>query len=300
MTIDQTRYDAFWNNPERYRLTYECNLVPGKLPYGLARGIAMHVIMEESAYGRTHEEIEAILKGECPNSKGEMIQEPISDEPRANAWIMAEAVLEAYPLHGDSSCELIQPEAEFKFQIVGSPHFMAGKVDQILSRDGELWCGELKSANAKKRFDQITEEWQQKSQADFEILGARSLGFDVHGVFVRTVVEKSPVVIWPLDVTRTEHRLQLKMLNVHETCEIIETLRASIGSDAPWPHVPLTFPCNRGGSCEYERICGNRVSEISPADLEEFKERTEHLPCIADGVEPMKAQLREESWQPPI
>lgn len=292
MTIDQTRYDAFWLNPERYRLTYECNLVPRVLPYGLARGIAMHVILEELAYGRSREEIEAILKGEIPGSRGELIQEPIPDRARENAWAMVDALLLEYPLHGNSSCELVQTEAEFKVQIPGSPHFMAGRVDQILSRDGDLWCGEFKSANAKKRFDQVTQDWQQKAQADFEIIGARSLGFDVKGVFVRTIVEKTPITVWPLDVIRSDHALNYRMLAVHETCDTIEMYRSVYGIDNPWPHVAFNWPCCRGGSCEYERICGNKVSDLDPSELaEEFKERKEHLACIAE--EKLQAELRK-------
>jgi hypothetical protein len=290
LIIDQTRFDAFWRNPEKYRLTYECNLVPKALPYGLARGLAMHTILEESAYGWTRDKIDAMLKGETPCSDGEYMQQPIPDKPRLNAWIMAEALMAEYPLHGNPACELIQPEAEFKVQIPGSPHYMAGRVDQILSRDGALWCGEFKSANARKRFDQVSEEWSQKSQADFEIIGARSLGFNVEGVWVRTIVEKTPVAVWPLEVRRSEHALTLMMLNVHQTCDTIEMYRNVYGIDSPWPHLPFSYPCCRGGACEYERICGNRRSDLTPADLEDFKPRKEHLACIAEAKQ---AELQE-------
>jgi hypothetical protein len=281
MIIDQTRYDAFWANPEKYRLTYECNLVPCVLPYGLARGIAMHTIAEELAQGKTREEVDLILQGKIPGSRG-MIQEPINEHARTMAWALWDELDRQYPLFGDPNCRLVASEAEFKFQIPGSRHFMAGRIDQIIERNGQLWCGEFKTANAKKSFDKVSEEWQQKSQADFEIIGARSLGYNVEGVWVRTIVEKNPPVVWPLEVRRSEHALQYKMLQVHETCETIELYRNVFGIDNPWPHVPFNWPCCKGGACEYERICGRRFSELTEADLEDFKPRKEHLDCMND------------------
>lgn len=280
MIIDQTRYDAFWRNPERYRLTYELNLVPKALPYGLARGLALHTIVEEALAGKNKEEINAVLRAEAPGVRGPL-PEPLPDKAISMAWVLWEEMQRQYPLVG-GEIEIIANEAEFKYDIPGSPHSMAGRIDNVGYRNGELWCLELKTANSRASFDRIAEDWRQKAQADFEIIGARHLGHQVAGVLVLTVVETTPPKVWPLEVRRTDHKLELMKLNVHETCEIIEMLRATFTARLPWPHLSLNWPCAKGGACEYENLCGQAVENWSPADLEGFKQREEHLGVIKD------------------
>jgi hypothetical protein len=290
--IDQTRYDAFWRNPERYRLTYELNLVPKTMQYGLARGTAFHLIAEERARGRSKEEIDAILRGQQPGTRGPV--EPIEEKAIEAAWVLWNAMEAKYPR--DPNIELVASELEFMYQIPGSPHYMVGRIDQVLARNGELWCGEFKTANARARYDKFVEDWKQKAQADFEIVGAHSFGYKVEGVWVRQVVETTPPTVWELEERRSQHRLQVMMLNVHQTCEIITMMKATFGINQPWPHLSLSWPCSMGGKCEYETICQQDFEALTPNDLESFKQREEHLDCVRKwkeehGAEGVDAQL---------
>lgn len=264
MILDQTRYEAFWRNPEKYRIEYELNLRPKALDYGLSRGLAFHIIAEESAMGKSKEEIEARLA-----------EEGLSGKAVAVAWQLYAEYARRYP-----QGEVVLVEQEFIAPIPGSPHSMAGRIDQILPRNGELWVGELKTANAKRSYDAITEEWKTKRQADFEIIGARHLGHDVKGVWVRVVVEGTPPKVYEVEARRSEQQLRLTQLSVHQTCEIITLMRDTFGINTPWPHHTLNWPCSTSGKCEFEGICQQAFENLTPADLEGFKPREEHLECL--------------------
>jgi hypothetical protein len=157
---------------------------------------------------------------------------------------------------------------------------MAGRIDEILERDGVLWCGELKSANGKAQYDRKVEEWKHDIQADFEIIGARSLGHNVAGVFVRTITETTPPKIWEIEARRSEHQLNVTQLKVHQTCETILMYRAAFGIDKPWPHLASQWPCSNETKCEYEGICQQSLTQLAPDQLSGFKPRVEHLACI--------------------
>jgi hypothetical protein len=280
MILDQTRYEAFWKNPEKYRLTYEVNLVPRALSYGLARGIALHTIAEEAAAGRSRADIDAVLKGDALTSRGTRL-DVIDSRAVSKAWALWDEYERRYPL---GWAELLASEQEFVYPIPGSPHSMAGRIDQVLRlNDGELWVADLKTSNDKARYDRLVEDWHGKPQAGFNIIGARTLGFDVQGMLVHVLVERIPPVIWELRVRRSEHALKLLELNVHQTAETIELYRSTFGIDQPWPHLPYSWPCSAGGAgnCEYEGICGIPTAALTESQLDSFKRREEHLGIIA-------------------
>lgn len=264
MRIDQTRFDAFWRNPEAYRIRYECNLVPVALSYGLARGSALHLIAEHASKGLSRPDIQAIL-----------VAENLSDRAIAMAWVLWDEFQRQYG--NDPRIRKIDAEMEFDYRIPGSPHSLVGRIDELLEWNGALWCGELKTASAKAYYDRTRNDWETKKQADFEIIGARSLGYDVRGVLVRTIVESTPIKIWPFEVTRTEHQLEATKLQVHETCELIEFMRRTFGSDMPWPHVCFSYPCSKPDACEYASLCCQNRLAWTESDLEQFKPREEHL-----------------------
>jgi hypothetical protein len=108
MIIDQTRMKAFWRNPERFRLTYELNLVPKATAYGLSRGIAMHTIAELRHQGQTREQIDAVLQ-----------EKQCGPKPIAVAWQMADELERKY---AGSAIRTVAVEQEFVFPIPGSPH----------------------------------------------------------------------------------------------------------------------------------------------------------------------------------
>jgi len=274
MLLDQTRYEAFWANPERYRLAYELNIVPRETPYGLSRGTALHLINEWHHAQLSDAEIDSRLKADPA----------ISEKARLNAWQLWRELERAYPILSATSSSQpvkIAAEVEFTHQIPGSPHGLCGRIDEIIQLpDGRHVVGELKSANARRRYDDVRREWETKKQADFVLLGARSLGYSPIGVMVRVAVEGTPPKVWAFDVTRTERQLSLAMLHVHQTCEIIEFMRRTFGVNDPWPHLTHSWPCAKSGACEHEPICCHTRAELTPDMLDGYAERQEHLELL--------------------
>lgn len=276
MKIDQTRVNAFWTNPEMYRLRYELNLSPLKLSYGLARGSAFHIIADGRAAQQTNDEINAILRGEAPTQQGTTGAD-LGSKPIAAAWAMWNEYERAY----GGTVEVVASELEFDVPIPGSPHSMVGRLDQVLNRGGQCWVGEMKTANAKAQFERTRDDWEGKAQADFVLLGARSLGYEPAGVLVRVVTETAPPKVWEIEVRRSEHRLNVMRLNVHQTCELIGMMRTTFGIEQPWPHLYLNWPCSKPGACEYEGICRRSAGDMVTGD---FKVREEHLQCLRQAT----------------
>lgn len=274
MYLDQTRFKAFWQNPELYRLQYEKMLEPRAGIYGIQRGTAFHVIAESKHLGLADEVIQAILEGKQPNPVGQILE--LSPDAIANAWGMWPCFERAYP--PGCGIEVESVEREFKRQALpDSPHFAVGRIDQILTYHDTPWVGETKTAYAKANYDRLLDDWAHNVQADFMILGARELGYDVNRVLVRVVVERIPPMCFPpIEVERSEHQLAVMSLNIHQTCEIIEMMRHTFGIDVPWPHL-ANWPCNVLDKCEFSSLCGRATYEIEPDELALFKERKEWL-----------------------
>jgi hypothetical protein len=276
LKLDQTRLSAFWANPEKYRLAYELNLAPKLLSYGLARGSAFHIIADGRAAGQSDNDINAILRGEAATQQGGTNVD-LGARPIAAAWAMYNEYERAY----SSSVKVVASELEFDWQIPGSQHSMVGRLDQVLDRGGQCWIGELKTANAKAQFERTRDDWEGRAQADFVLLGARSLGYEPEGVLVRVITETAPPKVWEIEVRRSEHRLKVMQLNVHQTCEIITMLRATFGINQPWPHLYLNWPCSKPGACEYEGICRHAADTL---DTSAFRVREEHLQCLRQAT----------------
>ena len=264
MLIDQTRYSAFWLNPERWRLRYALDLdalkdgAPAK--YGRDRGTTFHIISECE-----HKQV----------SYEARLHEEVKDETARN---MGRVMYSAYKKATNPKFTKIAAELEFCVPIEGSPHQMVGRLDAILELPNkQLWVGETKTASMRADLAKLKWEWQRNPQADFVIIGAKSLGYDVEGVMVHTVKEAKPEPrVWPIEVRRSPQQLNVMKYNVHQTCEIIKMLVETFGVDRPWPHVPPTFnPCTRADYCDFEQDCGH-------VDLDKscYTKREEHLELL--------------------
>ena len=264
MVIDNSRFSAFMRNPEAYRLKYQRNLTVArdKVGYGLQRGTAFHIIAEEKYRGTADKVLDTALT--------EAVADP---KAIAKAATMHKVFAAKYVASG--TIAKIAAEVEFRAPIPGTDHEIAGRIDEILNYRGTLWCGETKTANARADYAKLKYEWQRNSQANFEIAGARHLGYAVEGVLVRTITEHSPPRIWEIEATRTDEEQQLFLYNVAQICDTIEMYKAKWGIDVPWPHNNNCFPCSMEGRCEYEDICG----KLRP-DTSQFVPRKEHLPII--------------------
>lgn len=282
MRIDQTRIKAFWANPERFRLAYECNVVPAVTGYALQRGLVFHVVLDLRALGWEWSTVTDVLHGRAVGSDGRLLH---ITNPQALAAGLAMA--EAY-LSRPADYTILRTELEFDFPIDGSPHSGVGRLDQLVQEaDGRYWLLEFKTGSPKT---QLTgkygkkDEWEQDKQADFEILGARSHGYEVEGLRVQYVLETTPPKVWePLYVTRTEAQLQRTKLMVHQTCELIQMSRETFGIEQPWVHCS-GFPCNSDASyCDHKLICGREgpiTAELLGAG---WTQREEHLALLRDA-----------------
>lgn len=269
MVIDQTRTKAFWSNPEAYRIQFQLNIVPAAKSYYLDRGTAFHTYIDLKSKGFDDHDVEEILTGQ-KEYQGQRFN--IAEKPRSQGVAMGEAFLGRHQL-GQYTIEA--SELEFRYQIPDSPHEMVGRLDQVVTIDGKQWLLEFKTANAKASFSKKETEWESDIQADFEIIGARSYGFDVEGVLVQYVLETSPIKVWaPLEVRRSEAQLARTLLMVHQTCETVEMYKSTFGLEQPWPHLP-NWKC-QGDWCEYKGICQQQGMTLESCG-KGWKKRDEHL-----------------------
>jgi hypothetical protein len=278
MKIDQGRYKLFWRNPEMYRLVYEIGIVPETADWSLQRGTAFHVIADMQARGATDEQIDAVLRGEQPDSSGRYLKltEQAIDSGRA-LWNRCQK-------SDLAQAHVVASEAEFEFDCFDSPHKGVGRLDRVIEYDGELWVLEFKTTHPRRTQEQLINSWKGDVQADFEILGAESLGFEVRGVIVQYVVEDTPPrLMMPIPVIRSPQELDTTRVNIHNTCEIIELLRRLNPLNIPWPHLDTSWPCSARDRCPFRDLC-QKVSNwdsMPPG----FERRVEHLRILREGVD---------------
>jgi hypothetical protein len=261
MYLDSTRYKAVQESPEKYRITYECNLVPDKRSLELDDGTSMHEFMDVCAKGLPDTVAESNLR-----EQGVPPQSIEQGRYLANALDLH--------LEGD----ILASEQEFRYEIPGSPHGMVGKIDRIMRINGVLKILDFKSAAAHKKLDQVQENWKSDVQADFYFIGARQLGYDVQEMELRYALKTVPVRTWqPIVVRRTERQLELIQRYVHIWCETIEFWRATFGIQEPWPHNSDNYFCKTEGkwACSYKDMC--QTSIVPGCGFPGMKTRIDHL-----------------------
>lgn len=269
MVIDQTRTKAFWSNPEAYRIQFQLNIVPAAKSYYLDRGTAFHTYIDLKSKSHDVAYTCDVLRG-LVDYQGQRFNIP--QKPLDQGMMMGDAFLSRHQL-GEYTIEA--SELEFNVPIDGSPHAMVGRLDQVVTIDGKQWLLEFKTANAKASFSKKETEWESDIQADFEIIGARSFGYEVEGVLVQYVLETSPIKVWaPLEVRRSEAQLARTLLMVHQTCETVEMYKSTFGLEQPWPHLP-NWKC-QGDWCEYKGICQQQGMTLESCG-KGWKKRDEHL-----------------------
>lgn len=254
MDLDNSSYDLFMRNPEKYRITYEQNLVPRQTPYALARGLALHKKAEDhfKAY-----------MGPTPEQMAEEL------------WNALKAKMEDHgkfePVGG--------VEGEFRVQIPGSPHHLVGRLDMIVREvaTGDLWIQDYKTANDKSSETSKKNEFENATQPLFHINGAKLSGVDVSGMLYWVITEHRPPRAWPIRIRKTDAELRRGQLQAHQVAETILFYRRTFGKDMPWPHSSLIWPCSDPQKCEYSRLCKRSASSWSAEDLREFQPRVEHL-----------------------
>lgn len=295
MYIDFSRYKCFTENPERYRLIYEQNLHPRAMPYGLARGTAFHRIAELRGGDKWNKtDIDASLLGEG-----------VSLEALDNAWRMYEAYL-GY-VNNPHPPKILEMEKEWSLPLmcgkmdhmggimdpsacgIESGHSLCGRVDQIIESDAGRFVLDTKTAHAKTQLARTKKDWLTNKQADFLLIGAKALGYDVKYLIIHVILETMPPRIWEIEVTRTAAQLEQLKRSALLTISMIEHLRSTFGIDNPWPHLDAQWPCNIADRCDYHSICGQAMSDLGHGILDvDFKPRKEHLVLLTPKPEASK------------
>lgn len=266
MRIDQSMYRCFVANPERFRIHYALNLSPEQLPFGIQRGSAFHQFMDD-----WHQKISV------SRTRRACIEKNLSTKAIDVAEAMANVVKEKYP--SDGPTKTLLTEKEFVHDIPDSPHQMVGKIDHVIERDGRLYVGDFKTASAKTQRGRKEKEWETDVQADFYLIGVKTLGYETNDFLVRVITETTPVAIWEIYTRRSNRALALMERSVHIVCETINMLINTFGINDPWPHFN-SWPCDGGTWCEYRSVC-NETHETGVLPLG-FIPREEHLDCRKD------------------
>lgn len=288
MRISQTRLKKFWQNPEAYRLQYVLDLVPSSPGYALQRGSVFHAVLNLKARGETDEHIANVLRGTVPDYDGRMLVIQSEDALR-NGVAMAEAYIN---LPWAANLQVVETEKDFNFQIPGSPHFISGRIDQIVTNGDSVYILEFKTASSKQYRGAKEADWANDIQADFEFLGAESLDIEVDGLQAQYVIEARPPKVWePIFVSRTKAQLERTKLFAHQTCETILMYENTFGPDQPWPHLN-NWPCNGDKKwCDYRDICQCSGEEL--IQLTSGPEWAERKPSPFEEEENLKRRKLE-------
>lgn len=281
MKIDPTRYRMFWQNPERYRMREARKLSPVEpkagtfaslLSYGRRRGTCYHEFRDGD-----YRQVPTAEVAESLRSGGGFEEKEIEAGSR-----MAAAVKARY---GD--WKVLANEMEFEYPIPDSPHSIVGRIDHIIDRgDNFVFIGDYKTSKprTKKEMNRKIDEYAADCQVDAYYLGARQKRFDPHGFLFRIIVDHGPdkpVEIIERETGRTGLELKQFARGVAMTCDLIEYLTKTYGTERPWPHLP-NWPCLGDKTfCGFKNeCCKYQATGYIP---EGFQPAIEHLAILRDG-----------------
>ena len=185
MRISYSKYKAFVDNPERYRLYYALGLTPegdetpNRMNLGRRRGRCFHAMYENTP-------------------RPELVKE-YGEELVARCELMRTAVPDLGKL------ELV--ETSFDIPIGDGKHSINGRRDHVFFLDGEWRCGDFKSTKGtrtKKELTSYINELETSPQSHFYLRSLRGTGFDTdlfryHVVLDRKDPKHLPTYI-PIDL----------------------------------------------------------------------------------------------------
>jgi hypothetical protein len=246
MRISYSRYTAFLQNPERYRLKYLLGLspenddAPTRWNIGRRRGSCFHKLYE----GEPREELVV-----------EYTRELVERCERMRAVV---------PDFGP----MILVEHEFDLPILDGKHSIHGFIDHGFFRDSVFRIGDFKTTKGtrtKAEFSKYLGEMETSPQKDFYLKAANDLGhktnlFTYHIVLDAKSKDHTPTYL-PLDLEAGPLKVERTMKAVYAACEAIEFFTNEYGIDRPWPH-PNHWPCTGDKFfCGYQTICGRDLAK---------------------------------------
>ncbi len=273
MKLDSTRFRAWRDCPENFKLRYLLNFAGKAEKEALSKGSALHEYMDAS------------VKGEDWNLTTErLVAGGISAKYAEIGRILASELVEKYP----ASAALIS-EREFEYRIPGSPHSMIGKIDRIVLVPGytdkfRVLDWKSKGNNRGRQFMEIGKRRNEDLiQAQFYAIGAKTWGYPISEFHFITACQSTPIAVWETEVPDdeiTDYKLELVARDVHIACETIQSWITAYGIEEPWPHNRLTMPC---------KVIETQGSEVIYCEMQHICQQTHKIGCIPEGF-----QLREE------
>lgn len=245
LKISFSKYSAFLQNPERFRLYYMLGLspegadTPSNFNYGRRRGSCFHAIQEARAKG---------------------VRDSVITEHKFDQALYERCVklVEAVPGFGN----VLVSEKEFELPIGDGKHSITGRIDHIVDDAGVIRVGDFKTTKKRTKFEmqQYFGDLVTSSQSHFYVFAAAALGYETDQFLYHVCIdEKDKPKHIPLDVRVTKLEVTRTMRHVYAACEAIEGLIERVGIDNPWPH-SNHFPCAGDRFfCGYSAICGRTL-----------------------------------------
>jgi hypothetical protein len=244
LRISYSRYTAFLQNPERYRLHYELGLTPEnddaptRMNMGRRRGSCFHSMYE------------GVPREDLIKQYGLELVKRVDD------------MRDVVPELG----ELTHVEEEFDVPILDGKHSINGRIDHGFVADGMFRLGDFKTtkgSRTKKELQEYYGELETSPQSHFYLYAGSVLGFPTELFTYHVILDKKdkdhkPQYV-PLDLQPTgPMALERTMAEVYAACETIEALRA-YGIEKPWPHANK-WPCTGDRFfCGFADLCGRTL-----------------------------------------
>ena len=251
MRISYSRYTAFLQNPERYRLSYGLGLTPEgddtptRMNLGRRRGSCFHALYEAKA-------------GDYETERA-VIAAKFGLDLVARCESMMAVVPNLGPL------EFV--EQEFEVPIGDGKHSIHGFIDHaFVNADGNFSLGDFKTTKGnrtKKELSEYLSGHEVSPQSHFYLKAAAALGkptnlFTFHVVLDRKDKDSEPRYI-PLDLHIGPAEVERTMASVYAAAEGIEFYTNVIGVEKPWPH-SVHWPCSGDKFfCGFQNLCGRHI-----------------------------------------
>lgn len=249
MNISYSKYSAFLQNPERYRLSYVLGLSPDTdetptlFNLGRRRGRCFH----------------AILEGRKTNA---LDRDKLVSEYGAELVERCERIADVLPNLGD----FLLTEESFTVPIGDGKHSITGRLDHIFIADEHKRVGDFKTTKGtrtKKELQEYFAELETSPQAHFYLHAAKALGhptnlFTYHVLLDRKNKDSAPTYI-PVDLQIGDAEIERVMCGVYAAAEGIEFYRKQYGEEKPWPH-SNHWPCQGDKFfCGFAGVCGRTI-----------------------------------------
>ena len=243
MRISYSKYTAYLQNPEKFRLYYMLGLTPEgddtptRMNMGRRRGSCFHAMYE------------GVPRAELVTKYGlEIVQR--CEDMRAVVPDLGELTL---------------VEAAFEIPILDGKHSINGRIDHRFIAYDNPRIGDFKTTKGtrtKKEFSEYLGNLTGSAQPHFYLKAAAVLGYPTEDFTFHVVLDKKdkdakPVYI-PLDLHIGPAEVERTMAEVYAACEAIEAL-GEYGIEKPWPHSNHWPCCGDKFFCGYQGLCGRTI-----------------------------------------